>query len=341
MRRLAPNLALALASLLAALLLVETALRLAGFRFDVGPARVEFGWPNPQQMAIYFEPDPELFWVPEGYRTVIDRIQREGVDLVLLGDSCTAVGNYPQFLINLLTRAQPDLDLRALKLGVSGWTSHQGLRQLERDVLPARPRVVTFYFGWNDHWVGFGVEDKEIAGLQLPDLPGLAQLRTAQLFLKGRIAWRARWRAERPNRVSPDDFRANLRSMARLSRAAGTVPVLITAPTSHSEGQVPEYLAERYVRDLEEVVPLHRQYAEIVREAAAAEDAVLCDVARAFRAIDPEVVRSDYFRRDGIHLRLAGDRAIAQVLYGCFLGSGELRAALALAARASAPRAPD
>ena len=89
-----------------------------------------------------------------------------------------------------------------------------------RDVLPLKPRVVTLYFGWNDHWTGYGIEDKDVPRLAELRWPVIERLRIGQLLLKSRVA-RALGDEERPNRVSEDDFRANLTAMVRASRAAG------------------------------------------------------------------------------------------------------------------------
>ena len=221
---------------------------------------------------------------------------------------------------------RPNVPIRMEMLAVAGWSSYQGLRQLERDVLPASPKIATFYFGWNDHWVGFGVEDKEISGIRVSGVPGLASLRTAQLFFKGLIAWRSSRRGEKPNRVSAVDFRTNLRAMVRLSRQQGVIPVLITAPTSIEVGREPEYLTDRWTRDLREVVPIHLLYSDIVRQVALEEGAMLCDVARAFEALPSEERRQVYMKRDGIHPTRRGDRLIAETLVNCLEGSEEVRA---------------
>jgi hypothetical protein len=178
MGRLRQNLALLLASVAGVLVLLELGLRLFGYRFDIAPESVEFGWPDPAEMQIHFEPDPDLFWVPEGYGEFIADLRLRGVDVVLLGDSCTATGEYPALLARHLRSAYPGRELRAVKLGVPGWSSYQGRRQLERDLLAAGPRIVTFYFGWNDHWIGFGVEDREVYAA-LRTLDPVRELRVA------------------------------------------------------------------------------------------------------------------------------------------------------------------
>jgi lysophospholipase L1-like esterase len=94
-------------------------------------------------------------------------------------------------------------------------------------------------------------------------------------------------------------------------------PVLLTAPTAHERGHEPRYLAGRWVADLDQLVPVHRSYVAAVREVAAAEKAPLCDLAAVFDREPAWKRRTTYFHRDGIHLQEAGDRKIAEALYGC------------------------
>ena len=41
----------------------------------------------------------------------------------------------------------------------------KGLQQMRADVVRIKPKVVTIFFGWNDHWFGFGIADKDIAAM--------------------------------------------------------------------------------------------------------------------------------------------------------------------------------
>ena len=94
---------------------------------------------------------------------------------------------------------------------MAGWSSHQGRRQLERDALALGPKVVSFYYGWNDHWIGFGIEDKDVARIKRGLASRWQWLRTAQLLTKARVALGG-MEAAYPNRVSLEDFRASVRA---------------------------------------------------------------------------------------------------------------------------------
>ncbi|MCX7010070.1 MAG: GDSL-type esterase/lipase family protein, partial [Kiritimatiellaeota bacterium] len=114
-------------------------------------------------------------------------------------------------------------------------------------------------------------------------------------------------------RVPLTDFRANLRAMVRLAREHNITPILLTAPSSHQAGKEPAYLAERWVKDLYQLVPLHASYVQAVRDVAAEEHAGLVDLFALFKALPPAELDAS-FQRDGIHLTEAGDRHIARFL---------------------------
>ncbi|MGD8395531.1 MAG: SGNH/GDSL hydrolase family protein [Candidatus Eiseniibacteriota bacterium] len=315
---------LVVASTLVALLLVELALRVAGFSFALYPERVEFGWPDPEIMTRLYRPDPDLLWVPRDYAETIERGLAERPELVCMGCSCTAWSTYPELLAERVARARPAAHIAYLNLGVGGWSSYQGRRQLERDVVRLGPRVVTLFYGWNDHWIGFGIEDREVARVTSSFYRQLRALRVVQLVDRTRVAVAHGRRDTLPERVSEQDFRANLEAMVTVARRHGIVPVLVTAPTSHERGREPSYLLLRWLRDLDDLVPLHRRYVEIVRAVAADLDVPLCDLAAFFDTLPRDLVRERYFGADGIHPTADGDRVIAGRLFECLERHGLL-----------------
>ncbi len=320
------NLVLLVAALGVALAAGELGLRAAGFAFEPTLESVEFGWPNTQVREASYASDPDLFWVPRDYRERLARLAGSRPDLVFLGDSVTEWGRWPRLLLKDLRRDHAGVP-RVAVLGTACWSSYQGLQQLRRDVLPLRPRALVLWFGWNDHWRSMGVDDAGVHAISRPRCVWLRQLRWEQLWLKARLAWRARRRGAAAERVSPEEFRSNLREMTRLARGVDSVPVLVTAPSGHHPGQEPPSLAPRWIEDLSRLVPLHRRYAEIVREVAQRERAVLCDLAAHFDALPPDE-RTRHFASDGIHLTLAGDRRAASWLRECFESNAALRALL-------------
>lgn len=319
------NWLLALASCLATAALGEGLLRAAGFSFPLYPERIEFGWPDPVWLESFYTPDDTLLWVRRDYAETLARLAGERPELLLLGDSCVELGDLDTHLAGALA-ARGAGAVRLAKLGTAGWSTYQGLRQVERDVVGLRPAVVTVQFGWNDHWRGFGIEDAEVGELRSPVVSLVEGSRLFQLATKAFVVVRREGR-EHPLRVPPADFRANLRAIVATARAASITPVLVTAPTSHRPGREPPYLLLRQTERLADVVPLHQRYAGLVREVAAETGAPLCDLERSFAALpEADVLRS--FEADGIHLTEGpgqGYDRMAGFLADCFARDGVLQ----------------
>ncbi len=301
--------------------IIELTLRLTGFSYVLYPEEIEFGRPDPVLLKTGFREDDDLLWVTRDYPEKLARLRRERPAVVFMGDSCTQLNRYDRHFARLFAERR-GTTLAYGNLAVAGWSSYQGYRQLARDVGPIRPRVVTIYYGWNDHWIGFGIEDKNVARVRRVFSSRWSGLRVVQLVTKAMIVAGTRDTAH-PNRVSLKDFQDNLRGMATLAKSRGIRPVLLTAATSIRAGGEPPHLTERWLRDLSELVPLHRSYAEAVREVAASEKVVLCDLERRFAELSSaESERT--FRADGIHFTTEGERRVAESLYQCFETHGLL-----------------
>jgi lysophospholipase L1-like esterase len=317
---------LAAASLALGLALGELALRVAGFSYHLRPEQIQFGWPKSlASLGDEYRTDPDLLWVHSNYAQTLAKARAERPFVAFLGDSCTDYSRYPEFLLAQLGQRRPTVHWTGVNLGTAGWTSFQGLRQLERDVLPLRPKVVTVYYGWNDHWIGFGLPDRDVARLLRRTGSRWQGVRLVQL---GEKTWVATHRSEDNRRVPLPEFRANLHAIVRLARGRGSEPVLITAPTSHEKGREPDYLKGVWIRRLEDLVPLHQQYVEAVRSVAREDRAVLCDLAAEFAAIPPER-RPGFFLKDGIHLNHRGAQRAANLLADCLDRAGVLDRAAA------------
>ena len=303
-----------LASLLIALVIGELGLRIGGFRYVFYPDKIEFGWPDPKEFSNAYIQDEDLMWTQPYYRDNLAAAAKGGVDLVFMGCSCTEFGKYDRDLVDGIEQDSPGSKVSYLNVGVGGWTTHQGVRQMKRDVLPLKPKVVVIYYGWNDHWFGFGVPDKEIESYRDSHLYPYRNLRIVQLGIRLSVAMGQKQGGNRPPRVAPEDFRQNLSEMIRLAREAGIVPVLATAPTSYIQGREYAYLARRWMSDPSQVVPVHEAYAQIVREVAAKESVPLADLKAKFDELPKADVLRRYFQMDGIHLRPEGDRVLASFL---------------------------
>lgn len=312
---------LAGASLAVGLLASELALRAVGFSFHLRPERIDFGWPRSlASLGGEYRADPDLLWVRADYGQRLARARAERPIFAFLGDSCTDFGRYPDLLLRELARRRPGTRWTGVNLGTAGWSTFQGLRQLERDVLPLRPRILTLYYGWNDHWIGFGLPDEDVARLLRETGSGWQDLRLVQL---GQKAWIGAHRSDDSRRVPLPEFRRNLHEMVRRARGAGIEPVLITAPTSHRRGREPRFLQGRWLKRLDDLVPLHQRYVEAVREEGRQDGVLVCDLARDFATLGG-ARRGALFLKDGIHLNARGSQRAARVLADCLESSGLL-----------------
>jgi len=305
-----------------ALIVVEIALRVTGFEYRPFPV-VQFGWPDPKALTQVYRSDPDLLWVTKNYDEGLEAGRREAPTVVFMGDSCTEFGTYPSKTLAILSAERPQLK-RGIKVGVGGWTVVQGSWQLDRDVLPMHPHVVTIYYGWNDHWIALGPPDNEIRRNRV--LTWLSDhLRIVQLLAKVRTGLGGPV-SSRPNRVDVATYETTLVGMVRRIHAAGAQAVLITAGANHVAGAEPEYLKVRHLRRLEDLIPVHQAYVDATRRAAASSGAILCDAAAHFAAMPDR--RRFFFRRDGIHLTDLGDRELARMAATCIEQADESRSAL-------------
>jgi lysophospholipase L1-like esterase len=312
MRKLLAFVLLGVMGIGAALGWTEVGLRVAGFSFYTFPV-VQFGYPDPVTLRDLFVPDRDLFCVTKDYRVTLSQATQTHPAVVFMGDSCTQFGSYPGIVLTRVAARVPALG-SGIKVGVVGWSSEQGLAQLKRDIVPLHPRVITVYYGWNDHWVALGPQDADAR-------PSAVVWWFSQHSRVWQLGMKARRSSpgpldRRPFRVEVDRYISNLTTIVDLARRNGITTVLITAPSGHDIGHEPEYLAVRHVRRLSDLVPVHRSYVVATRTVAERTGATLCDAADAF---DHDPQRASYFEKDGIHLNQAGNRALTSIVAPCVL----------------------
>lgn len=308
--------------------LLEVTLRLVGFEFQLYPTKVQVGWPDPESLRRMYRFDDSLLWVPKDYDQRVDVAIASPPPHLFMGCSCTEFGRYDEAFAREVDRAAPDANYSFINIGVGGWSSYQGLQQMREDVVRIKPEIVTIYYGWNDHWSTFGIDDKDISSYNL-EHPALFTWATENLRLAqalNRFLFRSHFEGlSDRKRVAIEDFRSNLREMVALARKNGITPVLLTAPSSHQVGDEPMYVSLRWLKRKEDLVPLHREYVEAVREVAANEGAHLVDLFAQFAALDRATIEES-FKEDGVHLTGAGDARIGAMLFESLNGAGLLDA---------------
>ncbi|MCX8037141.1 MAG: GDSL-type esterase/lipase family protein [Candidatus Sumerlaeia bacterium] len=318
---------------------LELLLRLAGFRYSTVPILADARWGEENLKAMnreakqdLFELDDLLFWrMKPGQQPDFRRVNELGLlngpietpkpagvyRILCLGDSCTAMGpvDYPMILHRRLSAVtRPDRRFEVINAGVFAYTSLQGLRLFRERLAGVEPNLVTIYYGWNDHYTTVGYPDKMLASREhaQPAMALLRQLRFFQLIQQIIGAVRSHRLSDTSSvRVAPDDYRANLQAMVELARTRGAVPLLLTAPSNHTPGNVPAFFLEQKMAESEEaLIARHRLYNQITREVAAQCNAPLLDLAAAFDQRN----KSELILRDGVHPTPAGRHLIAQLI---------------------------
>jgi len=330
-RRWLVRLGLVLGVLVVSLGLAELTLRATGFEYHLYPEKLEFGYPDPKVFEDFFQPHEDYLWLSGRSAPKLAAARREKPWLIFSGCSCTEWGEFDVEVAKRVKETPGLAPLTFANLGCSGWSSYQGLQLMKHDIVNIEPKVVTIFYGWNDHWMGFGVDDKTAAKLSHSGVLEQQDLRLVQFVTKALVSRgidpsKGDGENSRPNRVSLPDFRGNLEEMVELARDHHIVPVLITAPTSHVKGEEPEYLEKRFLKDLSSLVPVHRAYVEVVREVAEEKDVVLCDLAADFDALPREELLT-YMKEDGIHFSPEGGVKVGDLLFETLLENDLLQKA--------------
>ncbi len=225
--------------------------------------------------------------------------------VICMGDSITGQGRpgYSQYLHERLTNAPPTAQpWEAFNIGVHGYSALQGLRQFQILGRQMDPDIVTIYFGWNDHWLS-AEADRQKMGLEMRPLAGrvfevLRKKRFFRFFIwaMGPVQHLAR-REQGENRVlrvPPAAYRAAMTTLVREIRAAGAIPIIITAPRRSLTKAV---VYKQYVISIDAGNRLHDQYVDITREVARDTQAELLDLAMLLAGQECDA----YFAPDGIH----------------------------------------
>ena len=308
----------ALATVVLFFIVVEGLLRAAGFQVVSDVEQMEFTFPiddyNNNAPEPFLRRDPELFWTPRPgvlghnsqglYGPEFSPEKPQGVfRIVCIGDSCTHFGphSYPEILQQMLADRIGDRKVEVINAGVIGYTSYQGLMMMRSRVRNWQPDLVTVYFGWNDHWLARGLEDKNQSGDAGGEMSGLLDdLRCVQLarMLTGGL----KNDGETKVRVALSDYRANLTEIANLADSISSECWFITAPHA-MDLSIPDYLmTSGEVNDPSKLIPMHQNYNSVVREVAGQTGSSLIDLESKMDAIPKQPLFVD----DHIHLTLEG-----------------------------------
>lgn len=157
---------------------------------------------------------------------------------------------YPARLERALAAANPGRGVEVAPLAVPGYSTHQGLAWMRRDLAAWAPDLVTVLYGWND----IGLRAQPDADAMKADgwsVFSRGTLARSQALLRLWGALHARGGAGAPARGVPrvdrDGYVANIRAMAALVRASGAAVVVI-GPVYRDRVEYPpegDWIAER------------------------------------------------------------------------------------------------
>jgi lysophospholipase L1-like esterase len=265
-------------------LIIEIVLISFGFTFKIAGNNPE----NEHWFGLGFQQDPELpwSWIPipggggiagsaqfqfndlgfrESHAPSKDAIEKT-LRVICMGDSCTMgweVLNHQTFchVLKELLEKSLSITVETINAGVPGYSSFQGLHQLEKRILSLEPDVIVFSYCWNDHTFAIHMHetldvfmDENFLGQPDKDLPGptwsskihssLSRLRSYKMmdFLASKLRKQERENTDHgqkhlvdvekvPVRVSLSDYKANFKRMITLSRQKGITPILMNQPS--------------------------------------------------------------------------------------------------------------
>jgi len=151
---------------------------------------------------------------------------------------------FPMLLEKELRKANPNRQIEVFPMAVPGYTTHQGLAWLRRDIDYLKPDLVIASFGWNDASVS-DVPDRQAIDTRWFPVTIRWLIDHSQIF--ARLTRRLRSRDAAParavapaSRVSEAEYIENFNAIVSLARSRGASVIVIGAPYRDSTTNPPE-----------------------------------------------------------------------------------------------------
>lgn len=141
---------------------------------------------------------------------------------------------YPMLLEKHLREANPGREIEVIAMAVPGYTSHQGLAWLKRDIDWLAPDLVTISYGWNDASLS-DVPDRESMRVKWSAVLTRWVIDHSQAFAHATNWLRSR-NSQAPARrnpiprVSEREYLNNMAQIVKLARERGAGVIVIGAP---------------------------------------------------------------------------------------------------------------
>ncbi len=235
--------------------------------------------------------------------------------IITLGNSCTFGWGLSDDSI-YPTGLEKNLDSRyeVINGGIPGYTSYQGRRFFESDLVRLKPDIVTFMFSWNDHWAAasqIADKDQQFPPEVIIDLQNFfARFQFYRLIKKvllSAVETSPDSTFDRQNivyRVGVEDYAFNMKALCDRAREVGAIPILLTSP-------IPD-LAKYYPPGVRSPLhAYHEKYNQAVRNLAESQNIALVDLAQEF---DREENLWDDAPRDPIHFNARGHALAARLI---------------------------
>ena len=151
---------------------------------------------------------------------------------------------YPMLLEKHLRTANPGRSIEVITMAVPGYTSHQGLAWLRRDIDQLRPDLLTVSFGWND--ASFSdAPDREVVNTNWRAVALRWLIDKSQAFAHATRWLRSKQPAARTiptpvTRVSKQEYLNNFREFIQLAKGKGAGIIIIGAPYRDRTTNPPE-----------------------------------------------------------------------------------------------------
>lgn len=282
-----------------------------------------------------FQKDRELFWrlrasqvvtskFFEGKTCRINSLGLRGAEVskvktkrrvLALGNSCTFgwgvsyQDTYTQHVNALLGDA-----FEVINAGIPGYSSFQGKRFFERELIYLHPDIVLILFAWNDHWAAANqIADKD---QEFPPQAVIACQNILSRFHFYRLVKKLLLAAieKEPDslfdrqalvyRVGLEDFRKYLQEICRFACSNGATPILLTSPIPSLTTYYPPGSRSPMHR-------YHEKYNQVIRDLSTSDGIDLVDLAREFDRFDGLY---DDAVKDPIHFNAQGHRLAAELL---------------------------
>lgn len=346
------RLALAIGAPVLAFGVVEAGFRIAGYSYDPSPMDLLVTGADPLREATVV--DDDVFWtlrrsqryqfadieiVTNELGTRGDLPPREKapgtIRIVCLGDSTAFGGHttYPAQLEQVLKSCAPDVRVEVINAGVPGWTTYQGTRLFQRDLMRWKPDIVTASFGFNNaKREPDGVTDRQRATVANAGAARVVRRLKASRFVQWLVAQRDARRDTRvrfdatsdwqPLRCPPADHARCLSELAASCREIGAKLLLASQPHGFAwkDGDAVGELPPAAIHDV--AARLDEQNVVVSRSAAEL-NVRFVDVAAQFRTLHSGDVYVDPLPgRDPLHTTAYGARRVAEALADAALDAG-------------------